>query len=323
MAFDPVRRNGPYAPLAADYYHDDDLAEVGEAAELLYVRGLAYCANRPTDGWMSEVQVRRFVAAGMDNVDARIEALVGQGLWERVGRGFQIRNWLKWNRSAEEIGRYRARDRERKRASKGSADAGGQDPVSPGSVPSGIRAESERNTLPVPSGVHSEGSAESAPHITTQHVTTQHVTTPSARDAESSGTRTGDTPTGTTATDNSNPDPSTPAASSRSRKPPVDPPGHTFDDFWALCPRKEGKGAARKAWEKARRKVPAQTLIDGMRRYRDASRHREPKYIAHPSTWLNQERWEDTPITDTTNRPVAPANGRHVSTAHALAGWEA
>ena len=56
--------------------------------------------------------------------------------------------------------------------------------------------------------------------------------------------------------------------------------------------------------------------------HEDASRHREPKYIAHPSTWLNQERWEDTPVTDT-NRPVAPANGRHVSTAHALAGWEA
>ena len=68
-----------------------------------------------------------------------------------------------------------------------------------------------------------------------------------------------------------------------------------FDDFWALCPRKRGKGAARRAYAKACQSVEEETILDGARRWRKESIGKDPTYICHPATWLNQERWDDEP----------------------------
>ena len=70
-----------------------------------------------------------------------------------------------------------------------------------------------------------------------------------------------------------------------------------FDDFWALCPRKRGKGAARRAYAKACQSVEEETILDGARRWRKESIGKDPTYICHPATWLNQERWDDEPDT--------------------------
>lgn len=68
-----------------------------------------------------------------------------------------------------------------------------------------------------------------------------------------------------------------------------------FDDFWSAYPRKEAKGAARTAYEKACRKIggddPAETLLAALALARE--RWEDPKFIPHPATWLNQERWTD------------------------------
>lgn len=75
------------------------------------------------------------------------------------------------------------------------------------------------------------------------------------------------------------------------RKPVlVDDP--TFDAFWEVYPRKEGKAKARIAWVKAVRKVDTDTLVAGAARYRDDP-NREAAFTAHAATWLNGERWED------------------------------
>lgn len=73
------------------------------------------------------------------------------------------------------------------------------------------------------------------------------------------------------------------------------PEDDRFIEFWESVPRKVGKGAARKAWGKAVKKADPQTIIDGMRRYRDDP-NRSDEFTAHPSTWLNAERWEDDPL---------------------------
>ena len=39
--------------------------------------------------------------------------------------------------------------------------------------------------------------------------------------------------------------------------------------------------------------VNPQDLIDGARAYAASVAGKEQKYIAHPTTWLNQGRWED------------------------------
>lgn len=74
----------------------------------------------------------------------------------------------------------------------------------------------------------------------------------------------------------------------------------TFDRFWSAYPRKVGKPAAEKAWAKAVRSTPVETIMAGLSKYiaerqRD-SRSKEDmlKFTAHPATWLNQERWNDS-----------------------------
>jgi len=73
-----------------------------------------------------------------------------------------------------------------------------------------------------------------------------------------------------------------------------------FDEFWRAFPRKEGKGAARKAWEKATTKAVPAAIVRGVYRYADDP-NRDPAYTCHPATWLNQERWDDDPLPPRSN----------------------
>ena len=67
----------------------------------------------------------------------------------------------------------------------------------------------------------------------------------------------------------------------------------TFEQFWQAYPRKVGKGKAREAYTKALRVTDPATLTDQARRYAQSVQGKDPQYVAHPSTWLNQERWHD------------------------------
>ena len=81
----------------------------------------------------------------------------------------------------------------------------------------------------------------------------------------------------------------------------------SFDIFWTTYPRRAGKGAASKAWDKAlSRGVAPEDIIEGARRYsEDPDRKRkDPTFTAHPSTWLNQDRWLDEPVLSSVPVPV-------------------
>jgi hypothetical protein len=64
-----------------------------------------------------------------------------------------------------------------------------------------------------------------------------------------------------------------------------------FETFWAAYPRRQSKGAARTAFDKAIRKTTLQTMLTAI----DAYVRHKPAYqdFKHPSTWLNQECWDD------------------------------
>ncbi len=114
MPVNVVRRNGSYAPLSAHYYKDDAMALAGEKAELLYVRGLAFCADVLSDGLITETQLERFVGVGMKDARGRAERLCEVGLWSSDPQGYRVANWLKWNRSTKEIQDKLRADAERK-----------------------------------------------------------------------------------------------------------------------------------------------------------------------------------------------------------------
>ena len=70
-----------------------------------------------------------------------------------------------------------------------------------------------------------------------------------------------------------------------------------FTAFWDAYPRRNGKGAACTAFLKAKKRATAQTIIDGATRLRDdPNLPTDRSLIPMPSTWLNQDRWEDDPL---------------------------
>ena len=68
-----------------------------------------------------------------------------------------------------------------------------------------------------------------------------------------------------------------------------------FETFWKNYPRKIGKGHARLAFARSLKVADAQTIIAGCHVFADHVRSEgtEPRFIPHPTTWLNGERWED------------------------------
>ncbi len=65
-----------------------------------------------------------------------------------------------------------------------------------------------------------------------------------------------------------------------------------FDIFWADYPRKTGKGAARTSFAKALKKANFDEISSGLLKH-EIQTAKDPQFIPHPSTWLNQERWAD------------------------------
>lgn len=135
-----LKRVGAYAKLLANYASDDAIIEAGEAAELLFCRGLAFCSTSDSDGYITDAQVTRYVGAGMRDAMKRAHKLAEVGVWERVGGGFQVRSWLKIHDSSEVKGRRRKADRERK------AKPADSEPSSDGN-PSGIQTEGVAESL--------------------------------------------------------------------------------------------------------------------------------------------------------------------------------
>jgi len=66
-----------------------------------------------------------------------------------------------------------------------------------------------------------------------------------------------------------------------------------FEIFWSEYPRKIGKGAALKAFQKASAKESPEIILDGLRAWIASGKMPEMQYIPHPTTWLNQARWTD------------------------------
>jgi len=83
-----------------------------------------------------------------------------------------------------------------------------------------------------------------------------------------------------------------------------------FDSFWEAVPRKVGKKAAMTAFKAAVKSVKAEVLIAEMERYAkkvEADRT-EPRFIVHPTTWLQQGRWEDEPDKEVALRRPPPGH---------------
>jgi len=87
---------------------------------------------------------------------------------------------------------------------------------------------------------------------------------------------------------------------------PYNPPRdeRAFDEFWKLYPRRQGRRAAEKAFERAIKRSPANEILQGLIDQLPTFDEKEKKFVPHPSTWLNQDRWKDELQTETSEADV-------------------
>ena len=72
-----------------------------------------------------------------------------------------------------------------------------------------------------------------------------------------------------------------------------------FDIFWREYPRKVGKPNAEKVFKKIKPDEGLFNIImEKLKLYKGTKQWKDPEYIPHPATWLNQRRWEDEIMED-------------------------
>lgn len=71
-----------------------------------------------------------------------------------------------------------------------------------------------------------------------------------------------------------------------------------FDLFWLAYPRKAGKAAARRKFEQALKRTTALAIMQALAAQKASGMFSpDPQFIAHPATWLHQDRFDDEVVT--------------------------
>jgi len=80
-------------------------------------------------------------------------------------------------------------------------------------------------------------------------------------------------------------------------KPPKggrDIDSNEFEEWYDCYPRKVAKGAARRAFTKARKRAEQVDLVTAVRAYAAKVAGKDKEFIGYPARWLNGERWLDS-----------------------------
>ena len=100
---------------APAYYLDGALLRAGEAAEVLFCRGLAHCGAVESGGLIDKAVLPILIG----RPGPRAAALVREGLWLDEGTHYRIRSWDKWQDEHDAAAERRRKDRDRKRTLRG------------------------------------------------------------------------------------------------------------------------------------------------------------------------------------------------------------
>jgi hypothetical protein len=103
-----------------------------------------------------------------------------------------------------------------------------------------------------------------------------------------------------------------PAKAKPARKKASIPEEYTsdFEEFWKLYPRRQGKAAAFRSWQKLSLPQKRRAYVALKRQLADlAARAKDPRgnYCPHPATWINEGRFDDDP--ESAARTNGYANG--------------
>lgn len=254
-----------YAKLSNDFWQDKDILKLrrkNPAAALLYVMAISWCSDHTSDGGIDEDELLYVLNAS----DEDVNDLVASGLLlepsETTKGRYAIRNYLKYQNSAEQIEQTKGKEREKKRRQRGTKqDKSSVPPVSQ-DVPDGVPDMSlgDKSSVP-PVSFNQEPITNNQKNSSNEEFSLPQ--TPSQAEG---------------------------AAESADEDYPIE-----FEQFWQTYPRKTGKRKAYAAWRKARRKTNNTFLIAKASRYA-ADPNREPGYTLTPANWLDGEHWDDDPL---------------------------
>lgn len=253
--------------LQASYITDNKIVAIDDQrAELLYIRGLTFCKQNLTDGFIHKRLIATFAPFTDDVLPKELAAeLVRVGLWRAVEDGWVVEAWLDWNPHSSDV----------MTPSRGRELAHIRHHVNKGIVSDDCALCAE---------------SESANSQVTAHVCGPQCGTqcgPQCVDALPETESETDSKT-ETETENS-------LALISEDEATAEPVDTDFDKFWKVYPRKARKPLAEKEFRRARRKVPVETLIERATLYADQEKRKrtEAKYICMAHNWLAEERWDD------------------------------
>lgn len=192
----------------------------------------------------------------LGGTDDLIDELVESGLWEHADRGVQFHDWDKYQPTRQSVEDKRAQDRERQRKYR-----------------------------------RDKGSGQYTSQRESQQVSQRDTHRDTRRDSRTESQVESHHP------DPTRPDPTRPTKNTCSPATPASERVTRFDEFWSAYPRKVGKQKARGKYAAAvKRTGDEQTVIDGAHRLANDPNLPEPKFIPHPTTWLERDGWEDEPL---------------------------
>lgn len=109
----------PWANLDDQFPKHPKVLPMTDAAFRLHVSGICYCAQYETDGRIDDEMVPLLIPRYRARVLAE---LLDRRLWAPVAEGYEIHDYLQWNRSKEAIATERER-RHKQRSEAGKKGA--------------------------------------------------------------------------------------------------------------------------------------------------------------------------------------------------------
>jgi hypothetical protein len=102
-----------WVKLHTSYYDDERIEVLDDAAEVMFVRGLARAGELEREGFIPEKSLAKLTRRR--RYAPLVEELVRSGLWTIAPGGVQVANWDRWQDRLDDLARRRAVDRDRQR----------------------------------------------------------------------------------------------------------------------------------------------------------------------------------------------------------------
>lgn len=102
-----------WVKLAVDFFDDERIEVLDDAAEVMFLRGLARAGKVGRGGFIPESSLPKLTRRRRH--EPLVNELVESGLWTRVAGGVQVTSWSDWQDAFDELAKRRAADRERQR----------------------------------------------------------------------------------------------------------------------------------------------------------------------------------------------------------------